>query len=114
MRRALLAVAVAIGVLTLPVAASEAQASYHLSKREAQKLARWDARNRYGGSHVAAYCRPQWRDAAEPGYIYHRWTCGWAGGFDGEVCGGQLIIIGSRGWDSYYSKVAQRFRCGLR
>jgi len=94
-RRAL--VVATLGLATAGIAASEADASYYLSKRQAQADARDAAETRYAGNGViadAAACRPQF-ERIRPGYDYHRWVCAWVGtDGDGAEVYGHLRITG--------------------
>jgi hypothetical protein len=116
MRKAFIAPALcALIVVSLTIAAT-AEAGYFLNKREAQRLTRQDARDRYeayGLGRVFAACRPQGLSKPDPRYDYHSWTCGWASRSEGDICGGQLLIKGSRDRDMYWSKVVTGVRCDL-
>ncbi len=108
-------VAVILGLLAI---APVAQADWHLSKRKAHSFAQDAAITMYGAPHPLALCRPQGRFVPEPGHAYHRWICGWADTFgdeDGgsEVCGGSLLILGSRKSHSAYHYTVHSGRsCG--
>ncbi len=110
--------AVVSAVPLLAPAASEAR--YFLSRAEAQRLVRDDAEQRYGEDYGIEYatalgrCRPQGQ-RYNPRYVYHRWVCSWAGeDFEGDICSGTILIIGSRERDSYYSRVIRGIRCYYR
>ena len=106
MKRLILATAVlAVTALAAP---SMARADYHISKGEAQSHARHYVRGKYDSRGPIARCRPQNLDREEPGYIYHRWVCGWA---DRDSCAGAVLIIGSRGRGYYYGRVLRGMEC---
>jgi hypothetical protein len=105
LRAKMLVVAVAAGAML--AAPAVADASYYLTRAHAQSNARSYARERYASNGPQAYCRPQGLDEPEPGYIYHRWVCGWA---DADGCEGRLLITGSRG-NYYYGRVLRGERC---
>ena len=103
-------VAVALG------APAAAQAEWLYTKGGAQKLARQAAETRYGQFGVTyatavASCRPQGQ-RYDPRYKYHRWVCGWADtDAAGNMCGGQIVIAGSRGKGGFYHRVQRGMSC---
>jgi hypothetical protein len=92
-----------IALSVLGVAAPVASADFYMAKSQAERFARYEVHDRYGTeSRVTTVCRPQGRKAPEPGYIYHRWVCGWA---DGSMSGVLLIVGSHTSHNSYYVKV---------
>lgn len=92
-------------VLGLTLAAAfpaTAEARYYLTRSEAQSFAKDWAHKRYPGTRTGVYCRPQGAKAAQPGYIYHRWTCTVDFVFSPECFAG-VRISGSNQSGSYYS-----------
>jgi hypothetical protein len=102
-----------LGALAVP---GVAQADWFYSKRGAERVARDAVSKRYSAygftaGDTVASCRPQAR-SYDPRYKYHRWVCGWGGEApDGDVCGGTLLITGSRGTGNYYHRVLRGGRC---
>lgn len=108
------ALVVALAMLTFgTVGASVADARWFYSKKEAERVARYDAHRRYDDSYglgnTSARCRPQGNDKADSRYVYHRWVCGWAAyDSDRTLWYGRLLIIGSHdgSWGYYSRKLA--------
>jgi hypothetical protein len=92
-------------------ATATAQAGYYFSKRDARAAVKDYARDKYGMSRPFSVCRPQGRSAPEPGYIYHRWVCAWLAKDAGDLCYGQVLIMGSRDRGMYWSRVLRGMRC---
>lgn len=99
------------GLAVLAVAAP-AEAGYYLTRGEAQRFMRREMRGR-GYTHATASCRPQGLNAPEPGYVYHRWLCGWAAGDDWEEpdCWGRSMIYGSRDGGYWVRDLRKRGIC---
>ena len=93
-------------VLAMPAAAS---ASYYLAKPQAEHLVR-DYFHQRGYFGIGAYCRPQGLPSAQSGYIYHRWTCGFAvsNSSYSHACVGTVLIVGSHAPGSYYARINDR------
>ena len=92
-----------VAALALLVPAAAANASYTISKRQAELNARDAAEFKYGDLYgisfgrTSASCKPQFvrYDAR---YNYHRWVCGWAGeDSDSDLAGGVIRITGHTG-----------------
>lgn len=105
MRRRLLLAALGAAVLVAAVP-SAASASYYMGKSEAQSDARDYVHGKYELGRVSTSCRPQGARAPQPGYVYHRWVCGWA---DADWSGA-VLITGSKGRGYYYGKVLRGIR----
>src|SRR3954468_17491984 len=50
---------------------------YYLSRAEAERVTRGFLRNTLGYRSAAASCAPEGLNKPAPGYVYHRWICGW-------------------------------------
>lgn len=109
MVRGRLVLAAVAAVALSALSATAAEARYYMNKREAEHFMR-DHLRQQGYRVTAAYCRPQGRNRPEPGYDYHRWTCGWAAGHTRLYpdCKGQTIVIGSSEPGTYYTKVVAK------
>jgi hypothetical protein len=94
-----------VGLLTV---AAPANAEWYMTKRKAEIRAERAAELRYGDATYGAFCRPQGARAPQPGYVYHRWVCTWADTYD---CVGQLLVLGSRGVGTYYTRALSGQRC---
>jgi hypothetical protein len=103
-RTTTLAAVVMAGTLAVPATAS---AGYYMSKREAESTTRRYLHRTLGYHHTVADCRPQGLKKPEPGYIYHRWVCGWAAGdsYPDPDCLGTSLVRGSRDESQFYWKV---------
>ncbi|HEY4278969.1 MAG TPA: hypothetical protein VGM91_12145 [Conexibacter sp.] len=102
-RRRLALVAVTLVAATVPVSA--AHADYHLSKPEAERLARDYVARHYANTYrsdLVSLCRPQGM-RYDSRYVYHRWKCGWYDRRDHTS--GAVIIAGSRTPGLYYGRV---------
>jgi hypothetical protein len=106
MIRCSVGVLAALALLALPAASS---ANYFLSKHGAEHLVR-DYFHQRGFFNIGASCRPQGRAAPQAGFIYHRWTCGFAVSSDSatDACNGTVLIVGSRSSGSYYARINDR------
>lgn len=99
MRRGPIAAAAAMLALAIP---ATAQASYYITEQKAESLTREYLHGTLGYHYTAASCRPQGLSKAVPGYVYHRWACGWVGSdsHSSYDCIGQSVVSGSS--DSAY------------
>lgn len=102
-------VIISLTLLATFAVATPANASYYLTKRQAEHYARvyWhNARNYYS---VGTSCRPQGHQKAQRGYIYHRWTCGFAAASDASSvpydCDGLMVVAGSHAAYTYFSRI---------
>jgi hypothetical protein len=97
-----------IACLLSGLAAGTAQADYYISKKRAEHFARDYFHHKVGYHYTTASCRPQGRNAPVPGYVYHRWTCGFAVGDSRyePACIGSIMIAGSSSsHGSYYHRI---------
>lgn len=102
MRRGL-ALAVMLGALAFPAAAD---AHYYMNAQQAVSTTRRFLHG-LGYHYSAAICHPQGLKAAKPGYIYHRWVCGWAAGdrTKSPDCEGSSLVRGSSDESQFYWRV---------
>jgi hypothetical protein len=114
-------------ILTVTTAAlaavpATASAEYFFTKTGAEKITRFDVRDRYDGyanRRISVSCRPQGRRAADPRFKYHRWVCSWAAfpDYEGDqgqtdiVCYGTIQITGDDQVGAYFSRVLRGERC---
>ena len=106
--RWIIAAAVTLGVLATAVPAS---ADWYYSQREAQKITKYHAAEKYGylRREILPVCRPQGLRAPARGYEYHRWACTWVTLYDN--CWGGFIISGAHGKNWYRAQVWRGINC---
>ena len=92
-----------IAAAALLASVAPANASYTITKHQAEINARDAAETKYGDQYgirfgsTSAVCKPQFIQY-EPGFTYHRWICGWAGpDAAGDVASGVFRITGHSG-----------------
>lgn len=96
-------------------APATANADLFLSKQDAKRATRQVVRDRYGDEvqgAVYTVCDP-WKDTYDPAYDYKRWSCGWAADseYRGDVCSGQIRIVGRSGGGSFYYRITHGIEC---
>lgn len=104
---------VAIALLTSLSLVAAADASYYVSKRKAVSLTRQHLHYELGYHYTAAVCRPQGSNRAKPGYVYHRWVCGWVAGDDTQEpeCAGSYLIVGHSDDNYSYNVLFKEGEC---
>jgi hypothetical protein len=98
-----LSLATVVAVLAL---APAVDASYYISKGSAELHARGHFTAR-GYRFAEAQCKPQFTSGAQPGFIYHRWSCNFATGDSrfSPSCIGNILITGSSKVGQYFFRV---------
>jgi hypothetical protein len=104
--RRVLGAALAAAFALVLVFAGSASARYFINRAEAIHYMRDYLHYDRGYPHTQAYCRPQFENDAQPGYIYHSWLCAWRGlDYDySGLCRGLTLIKGSSNPGHYWKR----------